>query len=279
MAEVLELLGRMTWVDALDILLVAGIFYALLRFFRGTRAVQLLRGVLVVAAVVTLLASFGQLRALSWLVGRLLPALLVSIPIVFQPELRRALERLGRTELFLGRAALSPAAERAIEQVARAAQYLSERRWGALIVLERETGLQDYAESGIPLDAVLSTELLVTIFYPNTALHDGAVIIREGRVVAAGVVLPLAEENATEQVLGTRHRAALGLSQQTDAVVVVVSEETGIISVTHDGKMIRRLTEKRLLHVLRTFYRRTRPSANLPSWLERAVDLFRGPQP
>ncbi|MGQ9457637.1 MAG: diadenylate cyclase CdaA, partial [Anaerolineae bacterium] len=266
----LELLKRMTWVDALDILLVAGIFYALLRFFRGTRAVQLLRGILVVAAMVALLASFGQLRALSWLVGRLLPALLVAIPVVFQPELRRALERLGRAELFLGRAALSPAAERALEQVARAAQYLSERRWGALMVLERETGLQDYAETGIPLDAVLSSELLVTIFYPNTALHDGAVIIREGRVVAAGVVLPLAEENATEPVLGTRHRAALGLSQQTDAVVVVVSEETGIISVTHDGKMIRRLTEKRLLHVLRTFYRRTRPSPNLPSWLERA---------
>lgn len=277
MAEVLELLSRMTWVDALDILLVAGIFYGLLRFFRGTRAVQLLRGVLVVATVFTLLASFGQLRALSWLVGRLLPALLVAIPVVFQPELRRALERLGRADLFLGRAALSPAAERTIEQVARAAQYLSERRWGALMVLERETGLQDYAESGIPLDAVLSTELLVTIFYPNTALHDGAVIIREGRVVAAGVVLPLAEENATEPVLGTRHRAALGLSQQTDAVVVVVSEETGIISVTHDGKMIRRLTEKRLLHVLRTFYRRTSAEAALPPWLARVVERLRRP--
>lgn len=279
MAEVLELLGRMTWLDVLDILLVAGIFYALLRFFRGTRAVQLLRGVLVVAVLFTLLASFGQLRALSWLVGRLLPALLVAIPVVFQPELRRALERLGRAELFLGRAALSPVAERAIEQVARAAQYLSERRWGALIVLERETGLQDYVETGIPLDAVLSTELLVTIFYPNTALHDGAVVIRNGRVAAASVVLPLAEENATDQVLGTRHRAALGLSLQTDAVVVVVSEETGIISVMHDGKMIRRLSEKRLLHVLRTFYRRRTPSSNLPPWLERVVARFRQPQP
>lgn len=274
MADILEVLGRLTWLDVLDILLVATIFYGLLRFVRGTRAVQLLRGALFVLVIVTLLASFGQLKALSWLMDKLLPALLVAIPVVFQPELRRALERLGRAEFFLRATSLSQTAEQVIQQVARAAQYFSERRWGALIVLERETGLQDYAEAGIPLDALVTTELLTTIFYPNTALHDGAVIIREGRVVSASCVLPLAEENTSDQVLGTRHRAALGLSQQSDAVVVVVSEETGIISVMHDGKMIRRVSEKRLMQVLRTFYRRTRPQ-QLPPWLDRIAGRFR----
>jgi len=273
LADVLELLRRITWLDVLDILLVTAIFYGLLRLVRGTRAVQLLRGILVVLVFFALLTSFGQLRALRWLTDLLLPAMLVAIPIVFQPELRRALERLGRAELLLGRATLSETAERVIEQVARSARYLSERRWGALIVLERETGLQDYVETAIPLDAQVSTELLVTIFYPNTALHDGAVIIRDGRIAAASCVLPLAEENTTGQAVGTRHRAALGLSQQTDAVVVVVSEETGIISVMHDGKMIRRLSEKRLTHVLRTFYRRT-GTQKLPPWLDRIVGRF-----
>ncbi|NLE76559.1 MAG: TIGR00159 family protein [Chloroflexi bacterium] len=253
----------MRWLDILDILLVMSIFYGLLRLVQGTRAVQLLRGILVVAVITTLLASFGQLKALSWLLRQMLPALLIAIPVVFQPELRRALERLGRTELLFGRSARRQTADIVIERVSQTAQYLSEQRWGALIVLERETGLQDYVESGTGIDAQVSTELLTTVFYPGTALHDGAVIVREGRVAAAGCVLPLAEENSIGYALGTRHRAALGLSQQTDAVVVVVSEETGIVSVMYNGKMIRRLTERRLTHVLRTFYQPPPPSRPL----------------
>ena len=257
MSGVLEPLGALRsldWTSVLDILLVALIFYLLLRLFQGTQAIQLLRGMILLVLVIGVLSTVLKLRAFSWLIRNGISALLVAIPVIFQPELRRALERIGRTGTFLGRQWREEAVERVIEEIVDASDTLSERRHGALIVLERTTGLQDYIETGSRVDAAVSSEMLQTIFFPNTALHDGAVVIRGDRIVAARCLLPLAEHPAAQSHLGTRHRAALGISDQTDAIVIVVSEETGIISVAHNGRMIRRLGRSRLANVLRTFY-------------------------
>ena len=274
-AEPLGVLQRLDWLGALDILLVALVFYLLLRLFQGTQAVQLLRGVILLVLIITGLSSLLQLRAFSWLIRNSVSALLVAIPVIFQPELRRALERLGRTGTVLGRPRREEAIEQVIEHIVDACEALSSRRHGALIVLERTTGLQDYIETGSPIDSSVSSELLQTIFYPNTALHDGAVVVRGDRIVAARVVLPLAEQVPVHGHLGTRHRAALGITEQTDAVTIVVSEETGVISVAHNGRMIRRLGRDRLRNVLRTFYRGTGLRRALPNWLERLLPRSR----
>jgi diadenylate cyclase len=200
-----------------------------------------------------LAASLLPFRAFGWLVENALPALLVAIPVIFQPELRRALERLGRTGAYLTTSRESSTAD-VIEQVSTASTRLSDRRHGALIVLERTTGLEEYTETGIKLNSQVSVELLVTIFFPNTALHDGAVVIRNGRVIAAACVLPLANGTISDRQIGLRHRAAIGLTEETDAVAVVISEETGIISVAHNGRMIRRLDGKRLRKTLQALF-------------------------
>lgn len=255
MSDIVWLLSRLDFISVIDILVVALIFYTLLFLIQGTPAIQLLRGIfLVVLAFLILTSIFTKLTALSWLVRNSLPALLVSLPVIFQPELRRGLQRLGRTGDLMGRPSREAAITQTIEEVTKAALNLSKRRYGALVVLELTIGLQEYIDTGVPLDAAVSRELLTTIFFPNTPLHDGALIIRNGRVVAAASVLPLSEEFSTEHHLGTRHRAAVGITEQSDAVVVVVSEETGIISVAHNGRMIRRLDEKRLRKVLRALY-------------------------
>jgi diadenylate cyclase len=269
--EPLEALRSLNWSSVLDILLVALIFYLLLRLFQGTQAVQLLRGIILLVLAITVLSNLLKLRAFTWLIRNSISALLIAIPVIFQPELRRALERIGRTSTLLGR----PLREETVEQVTReivdACEILSERRHGALIVLERTTGLQDYVETGERIDSGVSSELLQTIFFPNTPLHDGAVVIREDRIVAARVVLPLAEYMTAQAHLGTRHRAALGITDQTDAVAIVVSEETGIMSVAHNGRMIRRLDRNRLSSVLRAFYQGQGIRDVLPDWLERVL--------
>jgi len=252
MTDLLSVFSRFTWQSALDVLLVALIFYVLLRLFRGTQAVQFLRGILVIMLVTFLLTSQLELPAFGWLVRNSLPAVLIAIPVIFQPELRRALERLGRSAPFL----IRPREERAaylIDEICQAALNLSEHRHGAIIVLEGETGLQDYVETGVMVDAQVSAQLLQSIFYPGTALHDGAAIVRGDRVVAAACVLPLTERSLDEG-LGTRHRAAVGITEQSDALAVVVSEETGIVSVARRGGIARRLDEKRLRRVLEAFY-------------------------
>lgn len=254
MSDLLWTLSQLDIRAAVDILLVALVFWGLLRLFQRTQAVQLLRGVVLVVLAAVVLTSVLRLTAFSWLMGKAVPALLLAVPVIFQPELRRALERLGRAGAFANRPGTEPAFRQVIRQVARASALLADRRHGALIVLERDTGLEEYVETGVRVDATLTPELLLTLFFPNTALHDGAVIVRGDRVVAAGCVLPLATGTAVDYRLGTRHRAALGLTEQTDAVVVVVSEETGIISVVHNGRMIRRLDENRLVKVLDAIY-------------------------
>jgi diadenylate cyclase len=209
---------------------------------------------MVLVVLVTFLASqILPFQGFNWLVKNALPALLVAIPVIFQPELRRALERLGRTGSLLVRVQQEEEIEQIIDEVARAAHRLSGQRHGALIVFERETGLQEFIESGVTIDADVNAELLRTIFHPNTALHDKAVIIHDAKIVAASCMLP-ATQNPQYAGMGTRHRAAIGLTEESDALVVVVSEETGIISVAYNGRMVRRLDINRLRNVLLAFF-------------------------
>ncbi len=251
-----ELLGHLTFSSVLDIFLVALIFYGLFYFMQGTRAVTLLRGTVILILLAILASSVFQLTAFNWLVRNSLPALFVAIPVIFQPELRRALERLGRPGMLLTRRHASAA--QTINTLVRAASQLSEQGCGALIVLERATGLQDFVDTGVWLDAHLSDDLLRTIFFKNSALHDGAVIIREDRVVAAACMLPLSENDTLTHELGTRHRAALGVTEGTDAIAIVVSEETGHIAVAYNGRLVRHLDEGELSRLLFRLYEPTR---------------------
>lgn len=267
MADPLWYLQRLDWIDVLDILLVAFIFFWLLYLVRGTRAVPLLRGVIILIIVAALLSGLTRLRGFGWLTQKVLPALLVAIPVVFQPELRRALERLGRAGGILGRSTGDRAVlEQTLAAIAQACHILSERRHGALIILERETGLQELADGGILLDAVVTPELLVTIFNPHTTLHDGAVIVRHGRALAAACVLPLSTAFLADRELGLRHRAAIGVTEESDAIAVVISEERGSISIAHSGRIIRNLNAKRLATVLQAFYQPVLERA-WPQWI------------
>lgn len=249
------LLGRqLDLFSILDILLVTIIIYSGFVLIRGTRAVQVLRGFIGLALIILLLSSIVELPAFSWLVSNTLPVLLLAIPVIFQPELRRALERLGRTgsmfRLFR-RNEVSPI----ILAVKEAALRLSQRRHGALIVFERDTGLQEYVDTGIFLDAVVSPELLLTVFNKHTELHDGAVILRADKLAAAACVMPLSTSSLSDRQMGLRHRAALGISEVSDAVAVVVSEETGQVSIAHNGRIIRRQDPSRLDDILHAFLR------------------------
>jgi len=238
-----ENLGRLEARSVVDIILIAAVIYWVLLIIRGTTAMSVLRGAAIVLIVAFALARVLDLPVLRFLLRNSLIGLLIAIPIIFQPELRRALERLGRT----GRRAWSgrPGYDVIIDTIAEAAGNLSQRRHGALLVLERETGLEDYIDTGVRVDAAPSAELLEGMFFPNSPLHDGAVILRENRVVAAACTLPLAEDSRRGQ-MGTRHRAALGITESTDAVSVVVSEETGEICVASNGRMLQRLDRTRL---------------------------------
>lgn len=237
----------------LDILLVAVLFWWLLSIIQGTRAVQLLRGISILLIASFVLEAVLHLQTLQWLMTNIIrPALVVAVPILFGPELRRALERLGRSEVFT----LRPfnnypnEMETTVDVVVRAVTQLSRQRTGALIIIERSTGLQEYADRGVILDARLSVPLLLNIFFFKSPLHDLATIIRGDRVLAANVVLPLSENIVGTPRYGSRHRAALGISEASDAVAVVVSEETGNIAVATNGRMVRQLSDDRLRRLL-----------------------------
>jgi diadenylate cyclase len=251
------------WKSVLDIFLVALTFYWILRLIRRTQAEQLLRGAVVLVVVMVLAANLLPFRAFGWLVDNGLPALLVAIPVILQPELRRALERLGRTVGGTGAHLATTSRELStadvVTEITAACKLLSERHHGALIVLERSTGLEAVIESGIQLDSRVTMELLLTVFFPNTALHDGAVIVRRGRVVAAACVLPLASGTIEDRQMGLRHRASLGVTEETDAVAIVVSEETGMISVARNGRMSRGYDVDRLQAELEELFPPARP--------------------
>jgi len=246
----------------LDVLAVTVIIYWLLWVAQGTRATQLIRGAIIFLALAYFIATTLQLSTLDWMLNRTWPALVVAIPVIFQPELRRALEQLGHTGSWLRTsfpAGTETDLERSIDEIVRAAAQLARLRFGALMVMERETGLQDYADRGVQIDAHLSRQLLINIFYPNSPLHDAAVIIRGDRILAASVVLPLTDNISPTGHLGTRHRAAIGVTEDSDALAIVVSEETGQIAVAHNGRLIRNLDQDRLRRVLRTLLRLDRP--------------------
>jgi diadenylate cyclase len=269
-------LQRLEWIDVLDIALVAFLFFWILYLVRGTRAVPLLRGSIFLIIAVVLLSGIIRLRAFGWLTEKAIPALLVAVPVLFQQEMRRALERLGRPGTLFGRRRGKRAAlEQTLGAVAQASRTLAEKRCGALIVLERETGLQELADSGVLLDAATTTELMVTIFDPHTMLHDGALIVRNGRVLAAACVLPLSTAFLADRQLGLRHRAAIGVTEESDAIVVVVSEERGSISIAHGGRIIRNLDAKRLEAVLRALYQPVLERA-WPQWTARLRQVFGG---
>jgi diadenylate cyclase len=233
----------------LDIAIVALVLYWLLSLIAGTSAATLVRGILILLTLGFVLSNLFNLTMLQFLLRNSIPALIFAIPVLFQPEIRRALEQLGRAGSLIPRTTVASPNNRLAETIARAAQQLAERRFGALLVIERATPLGEYASKGVAIDAVLSTELLLNIFWPNSPLHDGAVIIHGERVVAAGVVLPLAQSPTVEHI-GTRHRAAIGITEISDAIAVVVSEETGQIALANAGRMVRNLGEARLQKVL-----------------------------
>jgi diadenylate cyclase len=247
LGHVRDVLDQFTFTSAVDVLLIAVLIYAALRLLSGTRAMTQLRGVVALLLVFVVLGRALDLVVINYLVEHSVTALLVGAVIIFQPEIRRALDRLGRT----GLSGWFRTAEYGdvIDAVSTAAGRLSAARHGAIVVIERETGLQDVIETGVPVDARVSPELLTSIFFPNSPLHDMAVVIRDQRVVAAGCVLPLASDPA-DRNLGTRHRAALGITEATDALAVVVSEETGEISVALGGRLTPVPDERRLRAVL-----------------------------
>ena len=245
----LSLGSRFGVTAVLDIAIVSLLLYWLLSLIAGTSAATLVRGILILLTLGFVLSNVFQLTMLQFLLRNSIPALIFAIPVLFQPEIRRALEQLGRAGSLIPRTTVVSPNSRVAEIIARAAQQLAERRFGALVVLERATPLGEYASKGVPMDALISPELLLNIFWPNSPLHDGAVIVHGDRIVAAGVVLPLAQ-SATVEHIGTRHRAAIGITEISDAIAVVVSEETGGISLANAGRMVRNLGESRLQKVL-----------------------------
>lgn len=231
----------------LDIVLVSFVFYRAMKIIQGTRAVQLIKG-LVVLLVATTVSSWLHLYTVNWLLEKVMMALVVALPIVFHPELRRALESLGRGKFFARSITTLKEADinRLTNEVVRSVTVLTKNKMGALIIIERVTGLEEYIDTGVKLDGVVSAEFLVNIFIPKTPLHDGAVIIRGDRVAAAACFLPLSENPYLSKELGTRHRAGIGITEVSDALAVIVSEETGAISLAIDGKLDRMLDEATL---------------------------------
>lgn len=241
-------------INIIDVLVVWYVIYKLLTLIRGTKAVQLLKGIFVIIIARIGTTIFG-LETLGWLLKQVINWGFLAIIIIFQPEIRRALEQLGRGKLFQRSMNQEEETQEVqIEAMKKAVSYMAKRRIGALISIEKETGLNDYIETGIKLDADFTSELLINIFIPNTPLHDGAVIMQKNKITAAACYLPLSESPFISKELGTRHRAALGLSEVTDAVTIVVSEETGHVSITSNGNLHRNLSVEEFETVLRKMW-------------------------
>lgn len=273
----LSTISRINLLSIIDILVVALLIYGVISLFRGTTASSVLYGIILFMLAVAVILSIPELVVLNWLLKETLPLLSIAVIILFQPELRRAMERLGRVRVLLNHplgVATAQGSTRAIEDLALTCRRLAERRWGGLIVLERKTGLQEYADTGVRIEGTVSLEFLLTLFFPNSPLHDGAVIVRGDRVVAAGCLLPLSEGSGHYQELGTRHRAAIGITEQTDALALVVSEETGVISLANNGRLVRNLDEVKVRKVLSLLYGPQQADENpLGTWLRRRLGL------
>ncbi|GEP19002.1 diadenylate cyclase CdaA [Pediococcus argentinicus] len=243
----------LTWgnlINLIDILVVWFVFYELIMLLRGTKAVQLFRGIVVIALIRVVSWYFG-LSTVSWLMDQVINWIVIAMVIIFQPEIRRGLEHLGRGSLFARTHSQNDAANKMIEALDKAIQYMSKRRIGALISIQMDTGLEEYIETGIALDADITGELLINIFIPNTPLHDGAVIIKDNKIAVAAAYLPLSQSNMIPKELGTRHRAAVGMSEVTDALTIVVSEETGEVSIMKDSELLRSMDQESYLRYFR----------------------------
>lgn len=253
--NILFVLQRITWLSVIDLLLVTMIFFLVLKLIQDTQGIILIRGAIFLIVIIALLSSLEVLPAFSWMVRNTLPAMLIAIPVIFAPEIRRTLERLGRAGTLISTTQTTSGTPQVIKSVVRACARLSERKHGALIVFQRLDRLDEYIESGVRMNAKVSPELLLQIFYPNTPLHDGAVIISNETILAAACVLPLSSSGvlteSPERQMGLRHRAGLGISEVSDAIAVVVSEETGSISIVDNGRMIRRIDPNRLELILK----------------------------
>src|SRR3989339_329635 len=254
------------WVDLIDIFTVTVFIYYSLLWLQGTRAMTLIRG-LIFLIFVYATGRFIGLYTINWLFEKFAPAIAVMLVVLFQPELRRTLERFGRGRL-LGLFSLAPVREGSyyVRSVVRAVEQLAEEKIGALIVIERMMGMTEHLESGVRLDAYLSTELLLSIFEPRSPLHDGAGIVQGERIISASCLLPISDSRLLDHRLGTRHRAAVGLSEVSDALVIVVSEKTGIISVAENGNLIRHLTSELLEEKLFSIYRMEKSRLDLFGW-------------
>lgn len=272
-----QLQGLLTTVnilDLIDIVVVAYFLYRIYLMLKNTRAATLVKGLLVLVLFM-LISRWLNLHVISWLLEKSMTVIMVALPVVFQPELRRALEQIGRGRLFNKGSELDEQEmEEMLNAVANATVIMSRRKEGALLVFERETGLEERIETGVAVDGLISDSLLLNIFEKDTPLHDGAVIIRGKRIVAASCLLPLTENRNLSQELGTRHRAAIGISEQSDAVVLVVSEETGAVSIARNGELMRYLTADDVKEILRSYL--LRPTVNVKETLFEKIKHMRG---
>ncbi|MEK1481149.1 TIGR00159 family protein [Limosilactobacillus fermentum] len=270
------LAALLTWrnfINLIDILVIWFLIYELMVLVRGTRAVQLFKGIIIII-VVKLISWYIGLTTVSWVMDQIINWGVIAMVVIFQPEIRRGLEHLGRGTMFTRNKTENEEEEALITQLDQAIQYMSKRRIGALIAIEMDTGLEEYIETGIPLDAEVTGALLINTFIPNTPLHDGAVIIKGGRIAVAAAYLPLSDSKLIPKELGTRHRAAVGISEVTDALTIVISEETGGVSITKDNELIRDMTQENYLKFLRAhLYKKESTDQN--KLLDRLVNPFR----
>ncbi len=250
MQTIISLLTWRNLASLIDILVIWFLIYQLMVLIRGTRAVQLFKGIVVIL-VVRLISWAMGLTTVSWVMDQIINWGVIAIVVVFQPEIRRGLEHIGRGSIFTRNPSGNEEAENMIKQLDQAISYMSKRRIGALISIEMDTGLEEYIETGIPMDADITGALLINTFIPNTPLHDGAVIIKNNRIAVAAAYLPLSDSKLIPKELGTRHRAAVGISEVTDALTIVISEETGEVSFTKDNELIRNMSRKDYLKFLR----------------------------
>ena len=265
--ETMNEIINLIWKPIIEVAVLWFIIYRLFVFIKGTRAVQVLRGIIIIA-IIFFLTQQLRFDVINWIFMKVFALSVIAFLIVFQPEMRSGLARIGREKVF-GNIITE---ERTIEEIAKSVSMLSKKKIGTILAIQREVSLEPYTESGVMIDSNLTSELLNTIFMPNTPLHDGGVIIHGDRIVAAGCLFPLTQNPDVSKLLGTRHRAAIGLSEETDAVCVVVSEETGMISVANAGKLTHDLDRERLINHLRALL--YRPKKEKRSRIKLSANLF-----
>lgn len=256
-----------------DVVIVAYLFYMLIRFSKKTNTVNVLKGIAFVL-LIKVLSDFLKLYTVSWIIDQVITWGVIALIIIFQPEIRRSLDRLGQSRWLRKRDTRVSHSRHMIEHLVDAVKYLSKRNIGALICIELENSLNTYAQSGVKMDAHLTSQLLINVFIPNTPLHDGAVVVKQGRIEAAGCVLPLSEDETIPQELGTRHRAAVGLSEKTDALVIVISEETGDVSISHQHTLHRKLKLIDAQTILEKYL--LRQDEHVSSFKDKVLSFFQG---